>query len=120
MNYTLKDESTIATKKMVKKFSERKFTDSSYIRGKFIIKNWRKYQYRDEVDIEFIGEIYAKLVIQSDWLKSDILTNKKHSVSKIKINRFIRKKLFFEVKTYLAYFSIDLKSYNNIVKIKWI
>ena len=60
MNYTLKDESTIITKKVIKKFPEKEF-NNDYLKGKFIIKNWRKYQFRDEVDIEFSGEIYVKM-----------------------------------------------------------
>jgi len=120
MNYTVRDSSTLSTKKMIKKFSERKIGCNDYIRGNFVIKNWRKYQFRDEVDIEFSGEIYAKIVMESNWLSSEILTNKKRQVSKIKVNRFIRKKIFLDVKIYLAYFGINLKTYHDIIKIKWV
>jgi len=120
MNYTIRDSSTVSTKKMIKRFSEREIASNDFIKGSFVIKNWRKYTFRDEVDIEFSGEIYAKISMESTWLNSKILTNKKYSISKIKVNRFIRKKIFLDVKIYLAYFGINLKSYHDIIKIKWV
>ncbi len=40
-------------------------------------------------------------------------------VSKIKVNRFIRRNMFFDVKTYLKYFDIELPYYDLIKKIIW-
>jgi hypothetical protein len=73
------------------------------------------------VDIQFKGKIKAKYnSMYSEWFDSSIMTNKALTVSKIKINRFIRKSSFSDVKYMMNYFDVDIKAYSYIKNLKWI
>ena len=107
--------------KVVKKFGNKISISNTYLRGTFTIKNYRKYSHLDEVDIIFEGEIHVNFNRKKDWYNSSIMTNPLPNVrvSKIKVNRFIRRNMFFDVKTYLKYFDIELPYYDLIKKIIW-
>lgn len=108
--------------KVVKKFGNKISISNNYLRGTFTIKNYRKYSHLEEVDIIFEGEIYVSYSRKKDWYNSSIMTNaipNAGRVSKIKVNRFIRRNMFFDVKTYLKYFDIELPYYDLIKKIIW-
>jgi hypothetical protein len=116
----IKDENTIATKKAVKKFSNVEISPTNNtIRGSFKIKNFRKYSTHSEVDIEFVGEIFAKTSIYESkrWYSSEIYSKK--GISKIKVNKLIKRHLFKEVKSHALYFGIDIKWIENIKKVTW-
>jgi hypothetical protein len=60
---------------------------------------------------------------KKQWYSSSIMGESSSSgrrVSKIKVNRFLKRNMFFEVKTYLKYFDVDLVYYDLIKKINWI
>jgi len=85
------------------------------------IINYRGYTLYEEVDIQFKGKIKAKYnSMYSEWFDSSIMTNKALTVSKVKINRFIRKSTFFEVKCMMNYFGVNIKDYSYIKNLKWI
>lgn len=108
--------------KVVKKFGNKISISNTYLRGTFTIKNYRKYSHLDEVDIIFEGEIHVNYNRKKDWYNSSIMTTtfpNAGRVSKIKVNRFIRRNMFFDVKTYLKYFDIELPYYDLIKKIIW-
>jgi len=115
------DDESKAIKKLVKKFSKREIASfNDRLRGSFTIVGFRKYQFTNEVDIEFNGEICAKhssLAVLT-WFKSDIYNQK--SVSKIKVNKLIKRAIFNEVKDQAAYFGINLRYVTEIKKINWI
>ena len=121
VRYVISNEETKSTKKVLKKFSE---VDISFynerLKGSFKITNYRKYPYREEVDIEFKGELFAVHCSLSgkQWHKSDIYNAR--GTSKIKVNKIIRRSLFNEVKAYCAYFGISLRYADNLKKVKWI
>ena len=118
--YLIQDTTSKAIKKSLLKWGELSINNSD-IRGTITIKNHRKYQFRDEIDIEFKGEIFVRLdVVTREWYGSDIMLNKSYSISKIKLNRYIRKKIFREIQIRMNYFGIDMKDYRHIVKIKWV
>ena len=118
--YLIQDTTSKAIKKSLLKWGELSINDAG-IRGVITIKNHRKYQFRDEIDIEFKGEVFARLdVVNRQWHGSDIMLNKSYNVSKIKLNRYIRKNIFREIKIRMNYFGVDMKDYRNIVKIKWV
>lgn len=76
----------------------------------------------DEVDVIFEGSIYVNFNRKKDWYSSSVMTDvfpNAGRVSKIKVNRFIRRNIFFDVKTYLKYFDIELPYYDLIKKIIW-
>ena len=118
--YIIENNESKTIKKLLLKWGEIPINNDE-IRGVIKIKNYRKYQFRDEVDIEFKGEVFVRLdVVNRQWYGSDIMLNKSYNVSKIKLNRYIRKKIFREIQIRMNYFGVDMKEYRNIVKIKWV
>lgn len=118
--YLIQDKTSSATKKSLLKWGELSINDER-IRGVITFKNHRKYQFRDEIDIEFKGEIFVRLdVVTREWYGSDIMLNNSYNISKIKLNRYIRKNIFREIQIRMNYFGVDMKDYKNIVKIKWV
>jgi len=95
---------------------------NSHVDGKLKIKKVRKYKtewswapFFHEVDIIFEGKIYASIGGQSDWLSCEILS--KNGISKIKLNKFFRRKLEDSVESFCELVGLDVKSYGSI-KIK--
>jgi hypothetical protein len=120
--YSIRTENTESIKKLTKKFGREVPVSNSFIRGVFTVKNFRKYQYRDEVDIDFQGEIYVTWRGKKDWYDASLMDKTQRGLkpSKIKVNRFIRKNIIVSVQTYLNYFCVDVRHYSDILKIKWL
>jgi hypothetical protein len=119
--YVITNDETKSTKKALKKFSNAEIPDYvNRVRGSFKIVNYRKYTLRNEVDVEFNGEI--RVVYNHfdgpEWHNSTLYL--RNMASKIKINRFIKKLIFNEVKDHAAYFGIDIGFFDDIKKIKWV
>jgi hypothetical protein len=121
MKHVINDDEAKAIKKTVKKFSgnDISFTNGT-LRGSFKITNFRKYPMHHEVDVEFNGELFAKISVLEGrrWLSSEIYGQK--NISKIKVNKLIKKNILSEVRTNAAYFGIEIKWIDNIKKITWI
>ena len=117
--YTIEDTESKAIKKLLVKWGEFPIENQG-LRGTIMIKNYRKYQYRNEVDIEFKGEIFAKTSLfgGQEWLSSEIYSQK--GVSKIKINKLIKRHILSEIKTHAVYFGINIKFTQNLKKITWV
>ena len=95
---------------------------NSHVDGKLKIKKVRKYKtewswapFFHEVDIIFEGKIYASIGGQSDWLSCEILS--KNGISKVKLNKFFRRRLEDSVESFCELVGLDVKSYGTI-KIK--
>ena len=119
--YVINDVESKGIKKIIKKFSNKDICSSnSRLKGSFTIKNFRKYPIRHEVDIEFKGELKASTGIYSGskWHNSEILDKK--GISKIKVNKLIKRNIFHEVKQQAAYFGIEIRFIEEIKKIKWL
>jgi len=117
--YTIEDAESKAIKKSLIKCGEIP-VDYNDIRGVITIKNYRKYMFRNEVDIEFKGEIFVKLNSEGRiWYGSDILTCDKYNISKIRLNRYLKKLVQKEVSFRMNYFGVDIKNYKEVNKIKW-
>ena len=117
----ISDDDSKVIKKSLKKFSKREINSfNDRLRGSFSIVGFRKYQFTNEVDIEFNGEIcamHSSLAVLT-WFKSDIYNQK--SVSKIKVNKLIKRAIFKEVRDQAAYFGVNLRYVTEIKKINWI
>jgi hypothetical protein len=119
MTHVINDDDAKSKKKMLRKYPSRNFKYSKSIRGSFKIIGYRKYEYIEEIDIEFNGDIFARRndIDPKIWVSSNILDDT--DVSIIKANRIIRRHSFPEIKDYLSYFGIELDSPSDIKKIKW-
>lgn len=98
------------------------------IEGEILLQNVRFYKtsfkydssfpYVLEVDVLFKGKIKARKAHNPlEWYSSKIL--KDNGVSKIKINRFIRKLIVDKIKNRLVYFGLGLNGYYEIKKLNW-
>jgi hypothetical protein len=117
----ISDDDSKVIKKSLKKFSKKEILPlNDRLRGSFTIVGFRKYQFINEVDIEFNGEISARTNSYSnfEWFKSDIYGKK--GISKIKVTKLIKREIFKEVKDQAAYFGINLRYVEEIKKIKWV
>ena len=116
--YIVKNTETDGIKKSLKKWGEIPIR-TDYLEGIVKIKNYRKYKMYEEVDAVFEGKIFVRIMYGNrNWHSSSIL--KTHNISMVKLNRFLRKNCFFDIKTRMNYFGIDVKFYDNIKKIKWL
>jgi hypothetical protein len=87
----ISDDDSKVIKKSLKKFSKREIASfNDRLRGSFSIVGFRKYQFINEVDIEFNGEILARRNSFEgyNWFKSDIYNQS--GVSKIKVTKLIK------------------------------
>lgn len=109
-----------------KKHSVIKINYPESIDGEVIIKSIRKYPisrinsslFRYEVDIDFKGCIWGRSSYRPKMQKhqqSDI-----SSLSKVKIYRAMRTKVFADLKSRLSLFDVQLNRLENISKIKWV
>lgn len=120
--HMLRTPQSKALTQVVKKFGNQIPVSNNHLKGTFTIKNYRKYSHLEEVDVIFEGEIYVNYNRKKDWYDSSVMTHNFPNggrVSKIKVNRFIRRNIFFDIKTYLKYFDIELPYYDLIKKIIW-
>ena len=82
--------------------------------------NLYEFIFSDEIDIEFKGEIFVRIFNENrTWHDSKILTSKKVSVSKIKLNRYIRKTSINDIRMRMRYFGVNIDDYRYVNKIKW-
>lgn len=118
--YLIQDTTSKAIKKSLTKWGEFSI-DNGDVKGVIKIKNYRKYQFRDEVDVEFKGEIFVRITNENrSWYAKDILENTKYRVSKVKLNRYIRKSILKDIRIRMNYFGVNVKDYQNINKIQWV
>ena len=84
------------------------------IRGIVTIDRFRQYQWCIDLDISFKGEI----MYGGRWIDLSSLESKRFSV--VRVNRYIRTRLFNLIRTRLYIFSVKMADLSNIKKIKWI
>jgi hypothetical protein len=117
VRYVVKNTETDGIKKSLKKWGEIPIR-TDYLEGVVKIKNYRKYKMYEEVDAVFEGKIFVKVYREPrNWYSSSIL--KTHQISMVKLNRFLRRNCFFDIKTRMNYFGVEIKYFEYIKKIKW-
>lgn len=92
--------------------------ETSYIKGFVKLQNIRFYggSYV-EVEVSFEGEVKARYSRVTSWFGNELFGF--DGVSKIKINRMIKKMIFNDLRRKLKFFDINLSDYSQIKKIKW-
>lgn len=118
MGYVITSNKVKATKNLTRKVIVNKKIINDKVRGTYTINGYRKYTYREEVDIEFKGEIYVYYCGKNQWLTPEIIKDKTN-ISIVKLNRFLRRNLFVSIRWDLLYFSVEIDYKENIKKIKW-
>jgi len=112
----IRDTDTNATKKALKKFLSSRKVESLYIKGDYTIIRYRKYPEREEVDIEFKGQIAARYYHHGDitWFDSSI----KKSATRHSVNGLLRRQIYNDLRQSLNYFGVNIEK-RNIKKIIW-
>jgi hypothetical protein len=116
--YCLNTDEVKFTKKALKKWDTFP-VDTDRVSGTIIIKNLRKYLGRGwECDVEFKGKACFHYKKKQEFYTSELYNEK--GVSKIKINRILKRGVYEDIKRRLMYFDVDLYYHESIKKIKWI
>lgn len=115
--YVIKTEEIKAIKKAAKKFGTMTI-NSTMMDGLIEIKNYRKYPQVEEVDIVFKGKIKLHLPYET-WVGLDYIQNNSDNISKVRLNRLLKRASFESVKTRASFFGIVLKNIHSIKTVKW-
>jgi len=115
--YVIETEESKGIKKSLQKWGEIPISNE-HLEGVIKIKNYRKYTWAEEVDVTFSGKIFVRIGIANrEWHTTTVL--KKHKISNVKLNRFLRKSSLFTVRIRMNYFGVYINEYYHIKKIKW-
>lgn len=109
-----------AIKKSIKKWGTIQISNND-LKGEIQITNIRLYEnFRPswEVDVIFKGQVLLR--VNGDRKFYNASLQKKPRISKVKLNRAIRKLCEKHVNMRLKYFGGEITYYNQISKIKWI
>lgn len=115
-----KTEESKERRKFVKKFSKDVIVNTTKIRGSFTVVNYRKYSFQEEVDVVFKGEIYVRLGRKPAGWYSKKEVDTQSNVSTVKLNRFLRKSLYDDVRRRCNLFDVNVPLYDCIKKVKWL
>jgi len=119
MSQMQRSEQAYERRYFIRKFSKGIKVETQKIRGHFTITRYRKYSHYEEVDVVFNGQIFCKIGrTPAQWYGNEILSIYSN-ISKVRLNRLIRKSLFDDVRRRCRLFSADLWTYHDIKKIKW-
>ena len=118
--YVIKNSNTLGIKKLLSKYGSISI-QTDKLEGNLKVVGYRKYLLYEEIDVEFSGKIKAIVTRgKLEWMNSSIITDKSKKVSKIKVNRFIKKASLAEIKRQMNYFGVKINDYTFIKKLKWI
>jgi len=119
--YLLKTQEAKGLNTLIQKYGNKIPISTEKIRGYFTILRHRNYTHYSQVDVLFEGEIYCVVNRKREWYCSKITQEQfiLFKISKIKLNRLIRKSIYTSLRDYLKYFSVELRHYSEITKISW-
>lgn len=112
---------TEITNRCIRKYGKATVSNK-FLEGTFIVTRFRKYSCYSEVDVNFTGKIKCRIGYDDflEWYTKEGLYNKNKNISKIRLNRLLRKNIFSDVRNHLRFFNIDLHGYYDIKKINWL
>lgn len=113
----IKTPRTQELKSVVLKYCHGVKTKNVNLIGTFTIKNLRVYSYHVEIEVEFQGKVFLRYPRVGQWFDSSLWSQK--NISKIKLNRILRKYLFDDITFQLNMFGLNFKYWDCIKKIKW-
>ncbi len=117
--YVIKTPEAKALRRVVKKYGTLNIKDDT-IEGTIQITHYRQYDFQEEVDVTFVGKIYVKYGGYLIWFDHQLYTKDFESISKIKLDRVLRKLLINHLRPHLSIFSVQLNYAADIKTIKWI
>ena len=119
MLYSIRTPEKLQLRSFVKKYVKNVPISTNALQGTFSITNIRFYTCIVEIEVAFTGKMYGRMGRNPNvWLSSEVLNMER--VSKIRINRFIKKSLVKKIESRLALFGLEFRHYSYIKKLKWI
>ena len=116
----IKSRESKSRRALLKKYGKVNI-DTNFLRGEICVVGYRKYNLHEEIDVEFRGSICARIgYSNSTWYTLEDIQKPHFRVSIVKLNRFFRKYMLESMDSKLKYFSVSLRTYSNIKKIKWV
>lgn len=116
--YAINSPEIRTLKKVAKKYGKFPIK-TKHMEGEIQITGYRKYTGREEVDVIFRGKILAQIGMQLQWFGYEEVVSFGKGVSKVKLNRFLKKNCFDGVRDRVLIFGIDLKYITDLTKVKW-
>jgi hypothetical protein len=117
--YVTKTPEAKALRRVVKKYGTLNIKDDT-IEGTIQITHYRQYDFQEEVDVTFVGKIYVKYGGYLIWFDHQLYTKDFESISKIKLDRVLRKLFFSHLQFHLLIFGVRLNYISEIKNVKWI
>ena len=117
--YVIKTPEAKALRRVVKKYGTLNIKDDN-IEGTIQITHYRQYDYQEEVDVTFVGKIYVKYGVSYVWFDHQLYTKDIKRISKLKLNRVLRKFFINHLRSHLLIFSVQLNYAADIKTVKWI
>lgn len=114
----VKTKNTETINRCIKKFGKVQVSNVT-LEGHLVISRYRQYTYYTEADVTFFGKIYCKIGTNRKWYTKDELFSAAKNISKIRLNRLIRKYIIKDLREHLTYFGVEIKHYSQIKKINW-
>ena len=118
----IRNTDTNATKKALKKFLNERYVETTSIKGTYQVLRYRKYEFHEEVDVEFKGQIAARYYGGRYYGGSNKLTWFDSSIKKKStihsVNALLRRQIINDLKQSLNYFGVNLER-RFIKKIIW-
>lgn len=103
----------------LRKFSKFDIKNNQ-INGTVEVFNYRQYDWGEEVDIIFTGEIKVRTHFSMIWVNSEDANIEKYGrISKIKLNKFIRRNCLKDISRQMKYFGINIPYIYHIKKVIW-
>ena len=117
--YVIKTPEAKALRRVVKKYGTLNIKDDN-IEGTIQITHYRQYDYQEEVDVTFVGKIHVRYGGGLMWLDHQRITKDMKNISKLKLNRVLRKFFINHLRSHLSIFSVRLNYAADIKTVKWI
>lgn len=89
------------------------------INGTVEISNYREYPWEEEVDIVFTGEIRVRTHFGDVWVGSKEANYNNGGISKVKVNKFIRRTCINDISSLMRYFGVNIPYAFHIKKVIW-
>jgi len=112
--YAINSPEIKTLKKVAKKYGKFPIK-TKHMEGVIQVTSFRKYPTHEEVDVVFRGKILAQL----QWFGHEEIVSFGKGVSKVKLNRFLKKNCFEGVRDRMLIFGIDLRFITDLGKVKW-
>lgn len=117
--YVIKTPEAKALRRVVKKYGTLNIKDDN-LDGTIQITHYRQYDFEEQVDVTFVGKIHVRYGGGLMWLDHKRVTQDMKYISKLKLNRVLRKFFFYHLQHHLLFFGVRINYSVDIKTVKWI